>query len=351
MPHYRSIFGIVCAVAAIPAAPCHAKDLTVSPEQIARLEVRLEEVRPAVHEAVAVLPATVIPALNQRVAATAPFAGTVVQVHVLPGQQIKEGDQVATVASRDLLEARGQLAQSEAELQAAIAVAQRKRFLADKSIANPYLAEEAEAQVAKIRAVVTQHKAAVSIGGIKASEGGRYTICAPAAGQVAETAAMTGEPIAAMASAVSIDTSKDLWLDVQLPAHLVDRLQVGDDIQVVDGPVGKVISIGRNIDKTTRSVRLLAAVPAGSGLLPGQMVKLSLLHTSPTGALRVPASAVAWIGGEYAVFSRSAEGFTVKPVSLRGKTLDAATISGDLAAGDKVAATGLPQLEAILSGN
>ena len=351
MPYSRSIFGIACAFTAMQATPCHSKDLAVSHDQIQQLEVRLEEVRPAALEAVAQLPGTVIPPLNQRVAAVAPFAGTVVQVHVLPGQQVKKGDPVVTVASRDLLDAQSQLAQSEAEFQAAIAVAKRKRALSDKNIASPFLADEAEAQVSKIQAVNIQLKATVSIGGIKASEGGRYTICAPADGQVAEAEAMTGEPIAAMASAVSIDTSAEVWLEVQLPVSLVDRVEVGDSIEVVDGPAGKVISIGRNIDKMTRSVRLLAAVPAGSGLLPGQMVKLNLMHPSPTGALHVPASAVVWIGGGYTVFSRNAEGFTLKPVRLRGRTLDIATISGDLLAGDKVAASGLPQLEAILVGD
>lgn len=350
MTYVRSL-PIVAAMLLMPGATLQASEITITPDQIAQLEVKLESARPATREAVAVLPATVIPALNARLAATAPFAGTVVQVHVLPGQQVAKGEPVATIASRELLDVQGLLAQSEAELQTAQVLADRKRTLADKKIMSASLAEEAEAQVAKVRAVIAQHKAAVSIGGIKLGEGGHYTICAPEAGRVAETAAMTGEPITAMAAAVTIDTRDEVWLEVQLPTTLVASVAAGDPVEVVDGPKGKVVSVARNIDKLTRSARLLAAVPANSGLLPGQMVNLKLLRTAEAGALQVPASAVAWINGEHAVFTRSAEGFTLKHVNLFSKTLQVATVSGNIAAGDEVAVSGLPQLETMLGGD
>lgn len=339
------------AVAAIPPKPAAAKDIAVTPDQIERLQIALEQVRPAANEAVALLPATVVPAPNARVTATAPFGGTVVQVHALPGQHVAKGDPLATVASRELLEAQGALSQAEAELQSATAIAERKRTLADKRIMSATLADEAEAQVAKIRAVIAQHKAMMAIGGIGLGDGGTYTIRAPAAGVVADTDAMTGEPIAAMAPAVSIDTSNELWLEVQAPATLVSRIHTGDLVQVVDGPQGKVVSVGNNIEKITRSVRMLAALPENSGLLPGQMVTIAIMRRAETGGLQVPASAVAWIGGSHAVFTRNADGFSLKPVTLEGRTMDVATIKGDLASGDVVAASGLPQLETILGGN
>ena len=71
------------------------------------LKIRLEKVRPASMEAVALLPATVVPPLNSRVAVSAPFAGTVLQVEVLAGQRVKEGMPLVTIASKDMLEAIG----------------------------------------------------------------------------------------------------------------------------------------------------------------------------------------------------------------------------------------------------
>ena len=94
-----------------------AKDLAVTQAQVDRLEIRLQKVQPAQTEAVALLPATVVPATNARVVAAAPFAGTVTQMHVLPGQSIRKGEPLVTVASREFLEAMSRLNQSEAELQ------------------------------------------------------------------------------------------------------------------------------------------------------------------------------------------------------------------------------------------
>ncbi len=338
-------------LASLPAA---AKDITVTPAQVERLAIKLEDVRTTTTEAVALLPATVVPAMNARLAATAPFAGTVVQLHVLPGQMVSKGEALATLSSRELLEAIAQLAQSEAELQMAEAVAQRKRTLASKNIASPTLAEEAEAQVAKIRAVIDRHKTAVALGGISLGENGQYTIRAPAAGKVVETFAMPGGTLAAMAAAVAVDVSGELWLEAQIPAELVWRIKPGDAVsvvggQVIEGLAGKVVSVGGSLDKMTRSATMLASVPANSRLLPGQMVTLSVARPTETGGLEVPAAAVAWIGDEHAVFVRSDNGFTLTPVTLRGKSPVAATVSGNLTAGQRVAASGLPQLESMMT--
>lgn len=351
MPHMPSTAFLVTLTALVPLTGAIAKDIAVTPEQIERLEIRLAEVRPASSETVAMLPGTVMPALNARISATAPFPGTVVQVHVLPGEKIAKGAALATIASRELLDARGQLAQAEAELQAAQAVADRKRSLADKNIGSATIAEEAEAHVAKIRSVVTQYKDAVSIGSIEVLDGGQYIIHVPAAGRVAHVDTMPGEPIAAMSAVVSVDTSDALWIDVQVPLSLAAEIKPGDLVQVVDGPQGKVVSVGQDIDKLTRSARLIASVPANSGLMPGQMVKLNIKKTAETGSLQIPSSAVAWISGKHHVFARTENGFSLKPVKVRGRSLDTATVSGEIAAGDMVAVSGLPQLEAILGGN
>ena len=78
-----------------------AKELGVTQAQVDRLEIQLQKVQPAQTEAVALLPATVVPATNARLVAAAPFAGTVTQMHVLPGQAVKNGEPLVTVASRE----------------------------------------------------------------------------------------------------------------------------------------------------------------------------------------------------------------------------------------------------------
>ena len=159
---------------------------------------------------------------------------------------------------------------------------------------------------------------------------------------------MPGDKIEAMSPAVTIDTSDELWIEAQLPAHLVSRIMPGDRIRVMDGPEGKVVSVGGSLDKLTRSAKLIASVPVASGLLPGQMVTLSVVQKAVVGARSVPAGALARIDGVEGVFVRNETGFTLTPVEVAGRSPQAATVFGNLPEGATVAATGLPQLEQML---
>jgi len=350
MPGRNLIFHVLAFIVLLEPGPAAAKDVSITSEQVRRLNIKLEPVRSASTETVAVLPGTVVPPLNSRLVAAAPFAGTVTQMHVLPGQHIGKGVPMITVSSRELLEAQSQLAQSEAELQTAEAIARRRRALADKNFQNPTLADEAEAQVAKVRAVLEQHKRATALNGIIAREDGQYTIPAPSDGTVAETRVVPGDKIEAMAATVTIDTSDELWIEIQTPADIIARVKPGDVVQITDGPEGRVVSVGGSLDRITRSAVMFASIPADSRLRPGQMVTVSILRPTVTGALNVPSSAVVKIGNRSAVFVRNELGFTLVAVELRGSSPNYATILGPVTSKAQVATSGLPQLERLLAG-
>lgn len=350
MSRGKFVLYILASVASFSPTIAGAKDIQISPEQIRHLNIQIETAQQASMETVAILPGTVVPPLNSRLVAAAPFAGTVTQVHVLPGQRVNKGAPLITVSSRELLDTQSQLAQSEAELQAAEAIARRRRTLADKNFQNPTLADEAEAQVAKVRAVLDQHRRATALNGIITREGGQYAIPAPADGKIAETLVMPGEKVEAMAGAVTIDTSDELWVQVEVPADVVALVKPNDIVQIANGPTGRVVSIGGSLNRTTRSAVMFAAIPANSHFLPGQIVSVSILRPTVTGSVDVPASAVVRIGDQPTVFVRSQTGFKLVPVQLRGKSPSVATISGPLTRDAQVAASGLPQLERLLAG-
>lgn len=338
----------VCLVAM--AMPGHAgvaagKTVAVTSEQIERLRITLDEVKSATSEAVAMLPATVIPPPNGRHAISAPFAGTVLKSDVLVGQQIEKGQALVTIASRDVLEALSRLKQAEAELQAAEAVADRYRYLADRNITARNRAEETAAQATKARAVVDQYRRLATINNIKINADGSYTLFAPTTGRVVEARVAPGASLEAMAAAVVLDDTSELWLEAQVPASLLGRIKIGDDIVVGKTTGGRVVSIGGALDPMTRSAIMLVALPAGSGLVAGQMVTLTVSHDAPSDAVSVPRSSVSIIGGEPMVFVRTSEGFALTPVKVRGRSSETATIEGDLKPGQQVASSGIAQLE------
>lgn len=343
----RSVLAVALVGASLP--PAFAADVTISPEQLYQLDIAVSRVRPANATASAVLPAKVVPASNARITAAAPFAGTILQVSALPGQTVRKGDPLVTVLSRELVEAYGELAQQEAELQKAAATAKWKRDLVDKKILSSPMAEEAEAHVKKLEAAITAKGRTFALGGIKVEDQGRYTITAPADGKVVIASVQPGAQVEAMAAAVTISTNDDLWVEVQLPADLVQRVKPGDGVDINGVATGTVLSVGGTLDPVTRSATLLASVPRGSPLIAGQLVSVTLQRPAEVGSYEVPASAVAWIGNAHAVFRKSDNGFSLVPVELKGKSRTAATITGSLQTDEEIAVRGLPQLEAMLS--
>ena len=341
----RVLAGALALIATAGLCPAVSAEIAVSQEQIDGLEIKLDEVRPATDEAVALLPGTVIPPMNSRIAVPAPFSGTVVGVEVLPGETVETGRALMTIASRELLETLSQLRQAEANLDAAKAVADRYRGLADKNIASPTRAAETEAQRDALRAVVEEHRRLVSLGNIKANADGSYTLVAQKAGRVVEANVGPGDTINGMDPAVIIDTSDELSVEAQLPASLIGKVRPGDSIRLGDSTTGKVLSVGHTLDPKTRSAKLIGSIPASSKYVTGQMVTLSIHREAAAGGFDVPAQSVVWVAGTPSVFVRTEAGFAVLPVALKGKTLHGATIEGNLAAGQKVAVSGLAQLE------
>jgi len=338
------------ALLLLGATQAAGAEIAVSQEQIDRLEIRLEEVRPATEEAIALLPGTIIPPMNSRIAVPAPFAGTVVSVNVLPGEAVAAGRTLMTIASRELVETLSQLRQAEANLAAARAVADRYKGLAEKNIASPTRAAETEAQRAGLEAVVEQHRRLVSLGNIKSNPDGTYALIAQRAGRVVESNVGPGASIVAMAPAIVIDTSDELWVEAQLPASLIGKVRAGDTIRLENGTKGKVLSVSHSIDPKTRSASLTGSIPVPSGFVPGQMVTLSIHREAAVSGLDVPAEAIVWLDGKPSVFVRTAKGFSVLAVTLKGKTLHGATIEGVLTAGQQVAVSGLAQLENLIAG-
>jgi cobalt-zinc-cadmium efflux system membrane fusion protein len=331
-------------------APAQTAEIKLSQTEIDRLQIHLDEVRPAEHEAIGLLPATVVPPINGRIALPAPFAGTVVSVNVLPGQVVTPGQTLATIASRELVQTKSQLHQAEANLTAAQAIADRYRDLAQKDIASPTRALETEAHRAGLEAVVNEHRRLVGLGNIETNANGSYSLVAQSGGRVVESRVAPGGSIEAMAPAIVIDTSNDLWVEAQLPAPLINEVRAGDAIVLDNGGKGQVLSVSHSIDPRTRSALLTGFIPADSGVAIGQMVTLGIQRETGPDGWNVPASAVVYIEGDPNVFVRTPDGFSKLAVTLKGKTLHRATVTGPLAQGQQVATSGLAQLENLLGG-
>ncbi len=348
--HLLGLILTMLGMGTIVIFPAHAEAsfIDLTPEQIDRLEINIADIDIAKMESVALLPAKVIPSRTGRLIVSAPFAGTVQSIMVLPGQFVKKGTPLATIASRDLITATARLEQAQAELALSKAKFRKKMWLVKKKIHSKVMADIPRAEMEVQRVIVKEYQNMLAIDSIIRHNNGTYTLRAPKSGRVAAATIMLGEQVAAMGAAVTIDTVKDLWIEAQIPASLIGSIKLGDEVQVAGTPPGKVIAVGGVIDPLTRSATLLAKLPADSGLLAGQMVTVSIKRRAAPGGLKVPSSALTYIDGAPVVFVKKNKGFKLVKILVRGKSMDEVTVTGNLSSSQKVATTGLAYLEKMI---
>ena len=135
-----------------------------------------------------------------------------------------------------------------------------------------------------------------------------------------------------------------------MPQDLVSSVEAGDPVKIAGGPAGTVVSIARALDPGMRSARLLARIDLRGDLVAGQMVTIELAKRRKATGLEVPAAALGWIDGGFAVFVKTPSGFTMQRASVRSRTAEVATIESEIKAGDRVAVSGLSQLEKMAAG-
>ncbi len=348
MKGLRAGLGVAAFLVAADTAAAAAGPIAVTPEQIERLGIQTAVAEVAKEQTITSVLGRVTPALNARVLVTAPYAGTVVRIEGLEGKDVKPGETIASIASRSYIEARSAVQQNEAEYNAAKAAADRTRELVKEGIAAESRAEEADAKAAQLKAALDAARNALSRVASEPGQPGQYRIVAPSGGTIASLEIAPGQMVEEMAPVGALDTSKQLWIEVRLPAAYVGKVSEGNEVEIEQSGVrGKVIAVGNSIDTHLRSAMLRATIPADSSLVVGQTVRISILAPAPAGALNLPRNAVVNVGKGSAVFVARDAGFEAVPVTVLAQGAEETTITGAVQPGMKVAVSGLSELKVL----
>lgn len=343
MPPARPMLAAALALAFSTTPALAAAPLTLSVAQEKAMGIVLATAKPASGAPLAALPGAVTPPLNDRRVVAAPFAGTVVRVHVLEGQSVKAGAALATLFSREALSVSSELVQSQAELRAAEAAARRLQQLASEGVIAGARAEEAQARLAQARAMVNERRRLLSGAG---TAGGEYVLRAPAAGRVAAITAQPGGGLEAMAPAVTLDRADRLWVEARVSPEIARKLKVGYPVRVGD-TAGRIVALGASIDPRTRSLPLRAELASTASLTPGQTVSITLLSPAPAGAQAIPRSALVRDSAGARVLVKTGAGYEARSVGVVGAAGAEAVVTG-LPNGARVAASGASQLKSAL---
>ena len=368
-PSLPSLFGAV-ALALAAATPAAAADpgrgggvpIRMDEREVRAAGIDLARVEPEAGTTEVAFPGVAAVPPHQLRIVAAPAAGLVEAMLVAPDERVAAGQPMAHLRSTELVEA--QRAFLEAQTRDTLAREKlsrdeglfRERVIAERRL----LITRAEAEAA--RATLDERRQLLSLFGmsedaLRALRERReiapaLTVSAPVAGIVLQRQATPGERVAQAAPLFSVAQTDPLWVNLQVPLSNVAALEPGGRVSLsAQGLEGTVLRVGQSVDPATQSVAVVAEVRGGAGRLrPGQAVTVTAaVRPNGTPQWRVPAAAVVRHRERSWTFVRTQDGFVARPVAVVSETSQTASVRGDLAPGDRVAARGVLPLLAALS--
>lgn len=334
-----------------PAAPAAGSDgvIALSNDQIRAMGLSFTPAAASTTIPVAELPAQILPQPNARVAVAAQYPGVITRIFVVNGQDVRAGQPLATVASRDMVGLTAELARAQARQRVARAQAARLGQLAREGIIAPARADEARATAQQSDIDVGEQSRLIGLVPGGRAGGTGYTLTAPIAGRISAMAAETGKAVDTTMAPFVIDGGGPLQVTAQLPEALIGKVKPGMAVRI-GSTTGTVGAVGQSLDPATRSATVTATIPAGSAVAGGATT-IAIEGAAPAGAVRVPATALADVNGAKAVFVAARGGVRIRRVTVGGASADSVVISGGLAAGERVVVTGVSELAALAAAN
>ncbi len=326
------------ASAGTPAAP-----LPVTPAQAEAMGLAFASAEPADWIPVVTIPAQAELAAGARTILAARHAGTVERTLVADGDAVTAGQPLLALASADWSAALAAASGRAARLDALARQATRSEALL---AAGVIARREHEATRAELSALQSEARADVAaLQSAKVSADGGLVLRATVAGKVLRRHVSTGSPFQGGDVLVEIASGDGLVAEGQAPARLAGQLAVGMRATTPDGAIGEVVGVGAAIDPVTRSLPVMANLPAGAAV-PGALLELGISRRADGGVARVPATAVIAVAGQPSVFVRRGEGLEVVPVQVHFRDSRQAWIGG-LAAKAEVVSRGVLALKAV----
>jgi membrane fusion protein, multidrug efflux system len=233
---------------------------------------------------------------EQRADILSKVAGTVQRLHVEEGEDVRAGDVLLEIDAAEpaarLLETRVRLESLERELE-------RVSALHEKGLASDREFEDQKLQVEQARAQLEVGQIAVDWA----------TVRAPFAGRITARSVDVGQTVTVGTPLVSIADLDPLLARVYMPEKQVERVQLGQDVQIVPESqptetfAGRVDLIAPVVDPRSGTVKVTVAL-AGSPdrLRPGAFVRALIKTDVHEDALVVPKRAVVSEGGDSFVF-------------------------------------------------
>ncbi|MCG6863620.1 MAG: efflux RND transporter periplasmic adaptor subunit [Chromatiaceae bacterium] len=337
-------------------------EIAISQEQMQRIGISLVAVEAAQSYVTDRLPARVtIPPQQVRVL-SASRGGLVTALNAAESDEVKAGAVLADIESPGLVGLQRELLQAATQLRLAQAELQRNEQLRKTKSVSDRIYLESRSTLDEAEALVDERRQVLLLAGMTPEavadleQARRITstlqVRSPIDGVVVEVPAVLGERVEDSEPLYRVARLEPLWLEISAPLDRLQGVQPGGLVEIpCKSGEAHVDLIGRKVDPANQTVLVRAEVTgAGDCLRPGQFVEVRLQLSGTEDQLRLPSSAITRIGDTPMVFVHEAAGFAPVSVTVVAREGEYSVVTGGLAAGSKVAASGIASIKAAWTG-
>lgn len=346
----------------LPVWAAEGGNLKFSAEQIKASGIVIRPLGPPqAGQAQTTLPGQMQVPNNQMQAVAAPFAGQVVQVGPATGETVRKGRPLLRLASPALVSAQRDYLQAQSQAKLASQTAERDELLYKEGIIADARRQASRSAQQQANAAAAERRRILELSGLGGPAlttlSGEAEILSPLDGEVLEQSVSVGQRVEQGALLYRIGRLSPLWLEIQAPVALMERLRVGAAVKIKGLPAsGHIITVSRRLDNTSQTLPLRALIDQGADRLhPGQFVEAELALPGAGASWPAPTAAIVRHQDKTWVFVQRGNQFHAVAVRLAGSSgndsLITAAGNDSLKADDQIAVQGLAALKAAWMGN
>ena len=362
---------VLSALLAMTVSARAADEFAVTQAQMQGLGITLQRLEKQADIQGQAYPARVVLPPSQEQVVSAPLAGLVDRVLVGENDTVKSGQPLLRLISPELGELQLKLLGAASKSRLSQKSAQRERMLFADGIIPERRVQEAEGAAEEDRGRLQQAQAALRLAGMDAASITKIgtghalqdglTVHAKTAGTVMALDVKVGQRVARADALMRLADTRQLWLDIQLPADRRSQVAIkGGQITVVGrNATATPLSLGSMVSDS-QTVTLRAQVTKGTTLLrPGEYVQVQVpFATAATSASTgsgneswpVPVASVVRQGDKAYVFVRTPKGFLAQQVTVLNSAGASVQVQGPLKVGQDIAVTSVIALKAAWLG-
>lgn len=304
-----------------------------------------------------VVPGTIVPSGERIAKVSVRLVGTVAELRKRLGDNVREGDVLAIIESREVADAKSQYlaARVAFELQETLFARSKSLFESKVSSENDYLRAKTAFEDMRIKFDVARQKlfalgltsdqiAALPQQPVESLR--LQELRAPMSGRIAERRVDLGSLVGREGQESELFVIVDarvVWAELALPATDLAVVREGQQITVDPGqgtdPLpATIMFVSPLLEKDTRLARVVASVDNPShALRPGMFVTAHIPFQQIRPDIVVPKSAVQSVDGQSVVFVRTPEGFEPRKIVTGREDSKSFEVTSGLSRGDRIA--------------